>query len=103
MEMHTDPTVANERPARTKSWIAALVLGATLALAGAASVFAASPSADRARARQRARATTEAPRPMTAAEPPPITSARKDPTRTRAPTARPAEPEGRRATGAPPC
>jgi len=46
MEMHTDPTVANERPARTKSWIAALVLGATLALAGAASVFAASPTAD---------------------------------------------------------
>ena len=26
MEMHTDPTVANERPARTKSWIAALLL-----------------------------------------------------------------------------
>lgn len=46
METTTDTTVAPERPTRSKSWIAALVLGATLALAGTASVFAASPSAD---------------------------------------------------------
>ena len=47
MEMQTGTTpVAPQRPTRSKSWIAALILGAALTLAGAASVFAASPSAD---------------------------------------------------------
>ena len=47
MEMQTDTApVAPQRPTRSKSWIAALILGAALTLPGAASVFAASPSAD---------------------------------------------------------
>ena len=50
MEMNTsDPVavaVAPSRASGVRSWMIALALGATLALAGAASVFAASPSAD---------------------------------------------------------
>ena len=45
MEPTTPPQPMTQARGRSRSWIAALVLGTTIVLGGAASVFAASPSA----------------------------------------------------------